>query len=65
MEMTHWSKSSTLVHTQNLVKRFDGRFVCNPVNHYKERHLITLTFEDVENANKFCLFERILEQPFV
>jgi len=65
MKMTHWSKTANIVFTQRLVKRFNGRFVGNPINYERTgKSLITLTFDDVNNANKFSLFDYILMQPF-
>lgn len=64
MKMTHWSKTSNIVFTQRLVKRFNGRFVGNPINYDSGRSFLTLTFDHVENANSFSLFDYILSQPF-
>lgn len=65
MTMTHWSKTRNIVFTQRLVKRFNGRFVGNPIDYKRTgKSLITLTFDDVNNANKFSLFDHILMQPF-
>jgi len=65
MKMTDWSKTKNIVFTQRLVKRFNGRFVGNPIDYERTgRSLVTLTFDDVDNAGRFSLFNRILMQPF-
>lgn len=64
MKMTDWAKTRNIVFVQRLVKRFDGRFVGNPINYNTGKSLITLTFDDINNSNKFSLFNYILSQPF-
>ena len=62
MEMTFYSKISPVA-IQQLVKRFDGRFVFNPYLQFKD-YAYKISFDDVDNANKFSLMEHIMTQPF-
>lgn len=52
MEMTFKVESEKLVELQNLIKKHGGRFKHNPFELWGKHH-VTLTFDDVHNANKF------------
>lgn len=63
MEMSFYTPVTNLVRMQNLVKRYDGRFKCNPLP-IGERAKVDLSFEDAHNANRFSLLLHITEQKF-
>ena len=61
--MSFYSKTKNLKHVQNLVKRYDGRFLYNPFV-IGEQANVVLTFDNMNNANKFNLMNYITEQLF-
>ena len=64
VKLTTWAKTNNIVHVQNLVKRFNGRFVSNPIYYSTGRTYLTLTFDDASNASKFSLHNSVLSSPF-
>ena len=63
MRMSFYSLTKKLKHLQNLVKRYDGRFVHNPIIIIDQANVV-LTFEDINNANKFNLMHHITQQSY-
>jgi hypothetical protein len=69
MELTFWSKAKYLHIIQFLVCRFDGRFKGKPITFEgmpkdTGKAFVCLTFDDVQNANKFNRMHYVLMQPF-
>jgi len=63
MQMSFWCTTKNLKHIHNLVKRYDGRYVYNPMLVASQANVV-LTFADMDNANKFNLMQHITEQPY-
>ncbi len=63
MEMSFWAAPRDLRIVQNNVKRFDGRFVCNPHIIGKRAHVV-VSFDNMEDARQFSLRCTIMDQPF-
>jgi len=65
MEAYFWSNTNPIV-IQNLVKRYDGRFISNPfsIGYNPYRYNYNISFDDIDNANKFDLMKYITEQSF-
>ena len=65
MEMSFYAKTNLLWVIQRLVKKYDGRFVCNPYAlYFNDKSRVTISFENIENANKFNRMVSITEQPY-
>lgn len=62
--LTFYAKNSNLVRIQNLVKKFDGRFVRNPFDMFKGMSQLEISFEDSHKCNEFSNRLYITEQPF-
>jgi len=63
METHFWADTKKLPWLQKLVMRYDGRFLGNPIwcgNHSR----VSLSFADIDKANKFHTMLSIIEQPF-
>jgi len=61
--MVFFCKPRVIVHIQNLVKRYDGRFVNNPIR-LMDSYQVILTFDDMNNANKFNRMLNIVDQNY-
>jgi len=48
---------------QDLVKRYDGRFLCNPFI-IGERARVTLSFDDGRNYQRFSCMCNIIQQKY-
>ena len=49
---------------QDLVKRYDGRFVYNPFPMFNNESKFDISFEDGYNYKMFSICQQITEQPF-
>jgi hypothetical protein len=58
-----WVDVNHLRYVQNLVKRFDGRFKCNPLC-MKYRALVDVSFSNGHNMGRFHMMLSIMDQPF-
>lgn len=65
MEMSFNIKTNLLWLIQRLVKRYDGRFVYNPFQLFGGKSRVVISFEKIENANKFNVMLVICEQPYI
>lgn len=62
--MTFYTKTNLLWAIQRLVKKYDGRFVYNPYEVFGGKSRVTISFDDVHNANKFNRMVYITEQRY-
>ncbi len=63
MVTTFWHSVKQLRRVQDLVKRYDGRFVHNPLV-MRDTALVEISFDDIHNGNMFSLMRHILQQKF-
>ena len=59
---THSVKQLRIV--QDLVKRYDGRFVYNPLIMPHDVARLSISFEDSHNYRAFCTMREIIQQKF-
>ena len=64
MEMSFKVNTNILRTIQQLVKKYDGRFIGNPYPAYNDKSRVTISFDNVENANKFDKMLNICVQPY-
>ena len=63
--LTFYAPTRFARYVQNLVKKYDGRFVHNPLDMFQGDSQFKISFEDIVNCNKFTARYYILNQPFV
>lgn len=63
MKMSFWCRVKNLIHIQNLVKQYNGRFVYNPLI-IKNQANVVLSFEEIDKANKFNAMKCVTEQSY-
>lgn len=62
--VTFYTKNNNLVRIQNLVKKYDGRFVHNPLDMYTGESQLKISFEDSHNCNNFMTRQYITKQSY-
>lgn len=62
--MTTWVKPDCEFLIQTLVKRYDGRFKSVMYQNKAWDQLVTISFDDIKNANRFNVMKTITEQVY-
>lgn len=64
--MTFFAPSRYAIHVQNLVKKYNGRFVHNPIGiGISKDAQFKISFDNSDKCNKFSARYHILNQPWV